>query len=88
MLGAPQALRPPLTDGALSTFDFAGLGSGGRAAARKVGEGMHPHRLESLTDSVFAVAMTLLVFDLRIPNSTTYASFPSFALRARADRRV
>lgn len=39
---------------------------------------MDTHRLESLTDNVFAVAMTLLVFDLRVPTSSTHESLGSF----------
>ena len=35
---------------------------------------MDARRLESLTDNVFAVAMTLLVFDLKVPRSTTHVS--------------
>lgn len=39
---------------------------------------MDTHRLESLSDNVFAVAMTLLVFDLRAPTSTTHENLGSF----------
>ena len=36
---------------------------------------MHKGRLESLSDSVFAVAMTLLVFDLRLPPTDLKSGF-------------
>ncbi|HEY6624888.1 MAG TPA: TMEM175 family protein [Acidimicrobiales bacterium] len=36
---------------------------------------MHKGRLESLSDSVFAVAMTLLVFDLRLPPTDLVRGF-------------
>jgi uncharacterized membrane protein len=36
---------------------------------------MHKRRLESLSDSVFAVAMTLLVFDLRLPPTDLVGGF-------------
>lgn len=39
---------------------------------------METHRLESLSDNVLAVAMTLLVFDLRVPHSTTSENLGSF----------
>ncbi len=39
---------------------------------------MDTHRLESLSDNVFAVAMTLLVFDLRVPISTTHEGLGAF----------
>lgn len=39
---------------------------------------MDTRRLESLTDNVFAVAMTLLVFDLKVPRSTTHQSMSLF----------
>lgn len=39
---------------------------------------MDTRRLESLTDNVFAVAMTLLVFDLQVPRSTTHQSMGLF----------
>lgn len=32
--------------------------------------GLSPNRLETLADGIFAIAMTLLVLDLRIPEST------------------
>jgi len=39
---------------------------------------MDTHRLESLTDNVFAVAMTLLVFDLKLSTATTHEALGSF----------
>ena len=33
--------------------------------------GLSPHRLEALADGIFAIAMTLLVLDLRIPEATS-----------------
>lgn len=39
---------------------------------------MDAHRLESLSDNVFAVAMTLLVFDLHVPSTTTREGLGSF----------
>ncbi|HVA08486.1 MAG TPA: TMEM175 family protein [Acidimicrobiales bacterium] len=39
---------------------------------------MDTHRLESLSDNVFAVAMTLLVFDLRVPSATTHEGLGAF----------
>ena len=41
---------------------------------------MGTHRLEALTDSVFAVAMTLLVLDLQAPSVITHESLGSFLL--------
>lgn len=41
----------------------------------RVSGGMHKGRLESLSDSVFAVAMTLLVFDLRLPPTDLVRGF-------------
>ena len=35
--------------------------------------GLSPHRLEALADGIFAIAMTLLVLDLRIPEVTSSA---------------
>src|SRR4051812_2901724 len=32
------------------------------------------HRIEGLIDGVFAVALTLLVLDIKVPEDTTYAS--------------
>ena len=32
--------------------------------------GLSPHRLEALADGIFAIAMTLLVLDLRLPEAT------------------
>ncbi len=42
---------------------------------------MDTRRLESLTDNVFAVAMTLLVFDLQVPHSTTKQSMGLFVTK-------
>lgn len=42
---------------------------------------MDTRRLESLTDNVFAVAMTLLVFDLQVPHSTTHQSMGLFVFK-------
>ncbi len=36
--------------------------------------GLSKHRIEALVDGIFAVAMTLLVLDIKMPESVTYAS--------------
>ncbi|HTS20721.1 MAG TPA: TMEM175 family protein [Casimicrobiaceae bacterium] len=36
--------------------------------------GLSKHRIEALADGIFAVAMTLLVLDIKMPESITYAS--------------
>jgi len=36
--------------------------------------GLSKHRIEALADGIFAVAMTLLVLDIKLPESVTYAS--------------
>jgi uncharacterized membrane protein len=36
--------------------------------------GMSKHRIEMLVDGIFAVAMTLLVLDIKMPETVTYAS--------------
>jgi len=36
--------------------------------------GLSKHRVEALADGIFAVAMTLLVLDIKLPESVTYAS--------------
>lgn len=42
---------------------------------------MDTHRLESLTDNLFAVAMTLLVFDLKTSSATAHESLGSFLFK-------
>lgn len=37
-------------------------------------EGLSKHRIEALADGIFAVAMTLLVLDIKMPESVVYAS--------------
>jgi len=36
--------------------------------------GLSKHRIEALADGIFAVAMTLLVLDIKMPESVTYAT--------------
>jgi uncharacterized membrane protein len=36
----------------------------------RTGAGLSPHRLEALADGIFAIAMTLLVLELRVPEAT------------------
>ena len=36
--------------------------------------GLSKHRIEALADGIFAVAMTLLVLDIKMPESVTYGS--------------
>ena len=38
------------------------------------GAGLSKHRIEALADGIFAVAMTLLVLDIKMPESVSYAS--------------
>ncbi len=37
--------------------------------------GLSPHRLEALADGIFAIAMTPLVLELRVPDSTVRATW-------------
>ncbi|HEX9390842.1 MAG TPA: TMEM175 family protein [Usitatibacteraceae bacterium] len=43
------------------------------------GNGMGKHRLEALTDGIFAVAMTLLVIELKLPETIHHASAAELA---------
>jgi uncharacterized membrane protein len=44
------------------------------ASAQSPAATMTKHRIEALSDGIFAVAMTLLVLDIKMPESITYAS--------------
>jgi uncharacterized membrane protein len=44
------------------------------AASGDVVAGMSKNRIEALSDGIFAVAMTLLVLDIKMPETITYAS--------------
>jgi uncharacterized membrane protein len=45
------------------------------------GGGLSKTRIEALTDGIFAIAMTLIVFDIRLPTRTTPSNLQHERLR-------
>jgi Endosomal/lysosomal potassium channel TMEM175 len=69
-------MPPPMGDGGKgATFVEKGMSAYNHIAGQKM------PRMEALADGVFSIAMTILVFDLKLPTREAYSARPSCGRR-------